>query len=69
MLDKHGVVCEYDGYVLPPAPKVVTPEMRQRKKELMIEIEQFFAKVNAEIDAEENDLKTKDTECVDGQED
>ena len=69
MLDKHGVVCEYDGYVLPPAPKVVTPEMRQRKKEILMELDRIVAEANARIEAEKNDLKTKDTECVDGQED
>lgn len=57
MLDKNGHVCEYDDYVLPPAPKVVTPEMIQRKKELKIEIEKFFAEIHARRKAE------KESEC------
>ena len=59
MLDKNGHVCEYDGYVLPPAPKVVTPEMIQRKKELMIELDRLVAEANARIDAEEATEKNK----------
>ena len=53
MVDKHGIVCEYDGYVLPPAPKTVTPEMRQRKKELLLELDRIVAEANARIDSEE----------------
>ena len=52
MLDKNGVICEYDGYKLPPAPKVVTPEMRKRKKELLAELDRIVAEANARIDAE-----------------
>ena len=60
MVDKNGFPCEYDGYVLPPAPKVVTPEMRQRKKELMIE--RFVAEVNACKEVEKEQQIAMETE-------
>lgn len=54
MVDKNGIVCEYDNYDIPPAPKFVTPEMRQRKQEIENAIKQLFEKLNAERSAEKN---------------
>lgn len=45
MLDMNGNVCEYDGYKLPPAPEVITPEMIRQKNELMEEMKRFIAEV------------------------
>lgn len=52
MLDKNGLICEYDGYELPPAPKVVTPEMRKRKEELIKEAYRHAQEAKARIEAE-----------------
>lgn len=54
MVDKNGTICEYDDYNIPPVPKVVTPEMRQRKKEIENTIKQLFEKFNAEKTAKDN---------------
>ena len=54
MIKKRDVVCEYDGYVLPPAPEFVTPEMERRKKELEAELDKFFAKKNSEKSTKEH---------------
>jgi len=47
MVDSNGMVCEYDDYELPPVPEVVTPEMIERRNELMHEFDDFVKRVKA----------------------
>ena len=54
MVERPHVICEYDNYELPPAPKVVTPEMRKRKEEILRELDKRVAEANARIAAEKS---------------
>jgi len=47
MVDCRGMICEYDDYKIPPAPEVVTPEMIQRRKEIMIEFKEFAERLRS----------------------